>query len=178
MVPLVIVGAGLALLALASGDTSRPSGLVRGPAPGGSVEVLPGVRLSPVLLATLHRVSVVTGLPIVATSGDRSAFKQAGEMLETLATQGPGGLGIYRAKELIQELLDAPRDVTSWTAILARWAERGVVVSAHMRGAGVDLRSWSSLYSPGQLAQLVAALRRTGARVTVEIDHIHAEWPA
>jgi hypothetical protein len=170
MGPLVILGlfAAGALLSGGSGPTYEQV--------PGRVELADGVTLSPGVGELLYLASQRSGLPIYVTSGDRSARNQAAEMLETVRTEGVQGLSIYRAKDLIRELLGAPRDLNSWTAILQSWADRGVVVSAHMRSGGFDLRFHH--YTVPQALRLVSTLRGLGVRVAVERDHIHGEVAA
>lgn len=171
--PWLLLGvAGLALLML-SGRRSA----------GGWTKANTGIVLSPAAVAWLDRLraAVPSSIPIVVTSGTRTARSQARAML-AMVELGPDGVRQAYTDypdDLVDELLALPRTLEAWEPRVARaYASGELASSGHLAGMAVDLRrrDWSA----AQLETVVAAIKRLGGKPLVESapPHVHVQLPA
>jgi len=121
---------------------------------------------------------------VTVTSGTRTAQDQAKAMLSKLERFGPEHLlGLYRQnRDIIESLLEAPKDIGAWADLIARFATNGRPLSRHLAGRAVDLRVKD--LSAKQRKDLVSAARKAVAHprwkgrgsMVDEGDHLHLQW--
>lgn len=149
------------------------------------VEVVPGVTantgaaLNDRMIAFLRVLRARTSAPIHVNSGERDALEQAQAMLTKLAAGGAGELRrLYRDDQAVEELLHLPRTADAWASRIQALAEEGRMLSRHMRGAAVDLRTRG--LTADQVEELKAAVRALGGRTLQEgaPPHLHVDLPA
>lgn len=100
------------------------------------------------------------------TSGTRTPESQAAAML----AKDPGTLrGLYARDDIIDELLAAPRTVSSWAAIIGRHAAAGDYLSDHQKGDAIDV------IPPADRSALIRAAARVMVEAIDEGNHIHLE---
>jgi hypothetical protein len=174
----------VAVVAIAALSTTRRKAIRRAPKkmPEQSSEVLHAVPnvgiedLTPGTLAWLRlyaQAAAGKGIPVTATSGRRSARRQAAAMLAKVE-RGEDLHALYRDDEQIDELLQGARTVDRWAAIIDGYTERGRGISNHLSGKAVDIRirDWSKTQLQ-EAAALAVAMR--AKRAIIESDHLHIE---
>ena len=129
--------------------------------------------LSDSAVAFLDALVATVGFSIVVTSGTRSYEEQAAAMAEDVAA----GKDLYKVytnksqKKLLDELMAAYED--DWPAIIERYTLAGVVLSWHLSGRAVDIRTRD--LTKEQVQALIDAARDLGADPLDEGDHLHVE---
>lgn len=142
-------------------------------ASSGKVTVLDGKVVNSETLAIMERIAAVTG-PFTITSGIRTPDAQAAAMLSKVQ-RGEDLHALYKADNIIDELMASGRDAKQWSAIIAKYLAQGIKLSDHLHaGSGphaVDVR----LQNADFLAKLTTAAQAAGYRVVSEPDHYHLE---
>ena len=117
------------------------------------------------------------GVPadLVVTSGIRTANAQAAAMLSKLERGQTGDdlLALYVRDDLVNELLATGRTQSQWAEVIQAQIDRGDLLSSHLSGRAVDLRT--SNLSDDQRWAVMAEAQRLGAEAVDEGDHIHIE---
>lgn len=178
--PLLVAGlAGLGALALLRrGGGGRSSAQQADPPARGSWAVKhSGIKLTDGAAVWLTEIAEETGLDLVVTSGTRSTWEQAEAMAEDYAA-GVDQFALYAQDDLLTEILLAAGDqhtpdVAAMAAEIEDQVARGRYVSSHLREDALDLRTRD--LSADQVDELVAAVRASGARAVLEVDHLHVE---
>lgn len=151
------------------------------------VELRPGVELNDGMrrfAADLRR-AVPAEIPLVVTSGYRSATAQASAMLKKYAYAEDNGKSgaeelhdTYGDDSAVDLLLRVPRTVEAWSAEITRLVSSGHSFSRHMRWGAMDfsIRAMTS----AQLDQVKAAVKALGGRYLHEANppHLHVDVPA
>lgn len=153
------------------------------PAAGRTWEAAPGVRLGegmPALLDALGaKWQAATGRTLFVTSGVRSAREQARAMLTKLRAGGRSQLSIYRNRAAADEVGDAWErggGEEELTAVIQGQVDRGVLLSAHLGGRAVDLRTRD--LSPADRQQLQRLAAEHGRSLYESTPpHLHLERP-
>lgn len=167
------LGAGLLLLKSKSKRNGGTRSRGRQPSP---LDVLPGIDWNGLDASTqrfahqLAREAAEEGIPVMVTSGRRSASAQASAMLYKVG-QGEDLSKLYRDKGQISALMGAPRNVASWTAILASYAASGRPISRHMTSASFDIRTRN--LDRDEIEDLSDIVFEMGGRAVIEADHLH-----
>ena len=175
VVALVVVGL-VVVLAMSDSATRGASG--DGWSSGSAVE------LSEDMIRFVDDLADQVGVELYVTSGIRSAADQAralmakvdlGESIDDL-------MDLYQRDDLIAELADVPADLDTWTAIIEDQIARGELLSSHLSGLALDLRTTGGGEgAPGQLSEdeaeavAAAALQLGAAKALVEETppHLH-----
>ncbi len=153
----------------------------RGLRSGGSWTAKEGVVLNGTLERFLDDVAKRSGVTFMASSGTRSAASQASAIAGKVAVGNtPDDLRRLYNDTLINEVLAAPQE--QWASVIAAQTARGVGLSSHLRGAGVDI----SMHRPNlpdltstEKAKVIAAGMSAGASsyqhedVGTINEHIH-----
>ncbi len=142
-----------------------------------------GITISPTAAAWLDRLraKVPSSIPLVVTSGTRTARSQAQAML-TMVNLGDAGLKqayIDYPDDLVDDLLELPRTIEAWEPRVSRaYADGELSSSGHLAGMAIDLRRRD--WTPTQLATVVNAIKAIGGRPLVETapPHVHIQLPA
>lgn len=186
MGPFPIIALGfLAFLAQNTKRTPKESVESSSPESSGSGESGPGwysdkpLNLAPNGYALLNRLGKrlldEKILPVKVNSGRRSSLAQANAMLEKVRRGGISALDIYKAKNVVIELLASGRDPLVWAGIIDRYASQGTMLSRHQTGLAFDLRT---VDRPDTIAvRMRDILREEGAvEALLEDDpkHLHA----
>ncbi len=108
------------------------------------------------------------GVPVHATSGDRTASQQAKALL------GLPSLSAYD-DAVEKAFADVPRDHASYLAVVERLQKKGAFNSDHMGGHNVDLRT--NGLSDAQKEKLLWAAKQIYLKHVGRItNHLHLEW--
>lgn len=142
-----------------------------------SFSVKEGADVSPQMRDIVSSVASETGIPIVITSGLRSATSQASAMLSKVK-RGEDIRALYRSNaDIIDKLLAGPRDTASWAAIIQGYANAGRYLSDHLRIVdgihAIDIRTRDR--SEDEVQAMLTAFEERGLRGLVESDHLHIE---
>jgi hypothetical protein len=174
----------VAVVAIAALSTTRRKAIRRAPKtmqqqPSEVLHAVPNVgieELTPATLAWLRlyaQAAAGKGIPVTATSGRRSARRQAAAMLAKVE-RGEDLYALYRDDEQISELLQGARTVDRWAAIIDGYTTRGRGISNHLSGKAVDIRTRD--WSRTQLQEAAAlAVAMKAKRAIIESDHLHIE---
>lgn len=171
----------------------RRSGASRvGVTPGrGSWTGAPGQTFPGRVQSFLGALAAATGLHLYATSGWRGPEAQA-RAWQTKIRQGYGladFLRLYKRDDLVREVWAAGGGGVPSQAAMARvfsaQVARGDLITSHMASGAVDLRTTGGgigapgQLTPGEVALVVAAAKKLGARVVHESrpPHLHLEIP-
>lgn len=140
------------------------------------------VQLTEELGDFLTELAAASGCTLFCTSGVRTAEDQARAMLAKMTAGNDISdlLALYKRDDLVQELAAIPQTLSAWMSILQQQIDRGDLLSSHMSGRAVDLRSAQT--GTGHLTddeqdRVVAAAKDLGASVVIEDTpaHIHLE---
>jgi hypothetical protein len=140
---------------------------------------------------TLLRGEVPDAIPLHITSGVRGYAAQASALVTKrrrakaarAAGKNPGTddlRQLYRrgnGPKIVSALLNVPNTVSAMAAVLQRFGEQGIFLSRHMRGDALDIRKRRGAvwFSAAEVATIMEAAKRLGARALNESDHIHVE---
>lgn len=149
---------------------------------GGWTKANGGIVISPSSAAWLDRLraKVPSSIPLVVTSGTRTATSQARAML-TMVNLGDAGVKqafFDYPDDLVNDLLELPRTLEAWTPrVTQAYANGELSSSGHLAGLAVDLRRRD--WTPEQLATVVAAVKALGGEPLVENapPHLHIQLP-
>jgi len=136
-----------------------------------------GVVLGEAQTAFLRRLraALPADVPLHVTSGTRTVEAQARALVDK-RDLGDDLRALYRSnRAIIDEVLAVPNRVDAVAAVVRRHALAGRILSRHMRGDAIDLRSRN--LTPDQRQAVLAAARSLGAKAIEESKppHIHVE---
>jgi hypothetical protein len=165
--------------------TATPSGddMQLVPLPAG-VTGNSGVKCTAVMAAFLERLkATVPTIPLHVTSGLRTYSEQASAMITKFDLAEKKGKGegakelykIYAADDVVTAVLAAPKSVSSWASVIESQTLKGRILSRHLGGRGIDLRT--SNLTGEQTKQLIAAVSLLGSRPLLEDTppHLHID---
>lgn len=151
------------------------AGAVQSPIPG--VYAKPGVVWTPTItdFTTALRSQLPASVPLVVTSGLRTAEKQAsalkakrdlGDDLSALYVRGNG-------PAIVKAIYAVPNDVSQMAKVLEGFMDKGIYMSQHMTGTAIDFRLRG--LNSSQVDRIVEAAKALGGNVVVEDapPHIH-----
>lgn len=165
---------GLAAAALFAFGRRRSGGSSTSTGGGGWSRKSDAVELSAEAVDFLDALAAKVDFAFVVTSGTRSYEEQAAAMRAKVEA-GEDLYDLYThadQHELLDALFAAYED--EWPAIIEEYVEtRGVVLSWHLVGDAVDLRTRD--LTEAQVEELRAAAVDLGADALVESDHLHIE---
>jgi hypothetical protein len=185
------IGGGIGLLAVAGGVAvylNREKlgiGLSTGSS-GAGWRAGSAVQLNEKMQRFLDQLAPDVGVPLFITSGVRTAQDQARALLKKLSLgEGMADLKeLYKRKDLVGELGQVPETLEAWTSVLADQVSRGDLLSSHLSGQALDIRTTGEVgkaeygdLTPGQVKAVKAAATALGARVIEEgtPPHLHLE---
>ncbi len=136
-----------------------------------------GVALNAAQVDFLRRLRarVPADVPLHVTSGTRTVEAQARALVDK-RDLGDDLRALYRSnRAIIDEVLAVPNRVDAVAAVVRRHALAGRILSRHMRGDAIDLRSRN--LTPDQRQAVLAAAGALGAKAFEEAKppHIHIE---
>lgn len=147
------------------------------PSPVPGVNQKPGVVWTPNILAFMGalRALVPSSIPLVVTSGERTVAAQAAA-LETKLRLGDDLTKIYvrgNGPAMVADILEGPATASAIGRVLQGYKDRGILLSSHMSGLAVDLRSRG--LTEAEIARIVQDGQLLGGSVLVEKTpaHIH-----
>jgi hypothetical protein len=148
---------------------------------GGSWTAKSGVVLNGTLERFLDKVASHSGVTFIVSSGTRSAAAQASALMGKVAGGNtPDDLRRLYNDDLINEILARPS--SEWAAVIASQTARGVGLSSHLRGAGVDIsvrRADGGTLTAAEKSKIIAAGMASGASsyqhedIGTSNEHIH-----
>jgi hypothetical protein len=144
------------------------------------------VQLNEKMQRFLDQLAPDVGVPLFVSSGVRTAQDQARALLAKLKLgEGMADLKqLYKRTDLVAELGQVPETLEAWTSVLADQVSRGELLSSHLSGQALDLRTTGDPgkaeygdLTPGQVKAVKAAATALGARVIEEgtPPHLHLE---
>ena len=150
---------------------------VTNPSPVPGVAQKPGVVWTANILAFMSalRALVPSTIPLVVTSGERTVAAQA-SALETKLRLGDDLTKIYRrgnGPAIVADILAGPATASAIGVVLQRHKDMGHLLSSHMSGLAVDLRSRG--LTEAEILRIVQDGKLLGGSVLVEKTpaHIH-----
>lgn len=132
------------------------------PPPGEGWQTYGSPVLTGDMRAFLDALSARLGRRLVVTSGARTATAQASAMLKKLAA-GEDLHALYKADDLVDELLATERTVEAWAAVIESQVARGRVLSNHQTADAVDIDDKDAAGVPLDRAETLAAAEDLGA---------------